>query len=403
MPSRSNRWFIFPALCLFGAAMFFGGRFSAPSRVAQINSAPSVVDSISPQKVAAPEVTPAPVEKIKSSAPALVREPDWQQLSSQPRTPARVSALAAMLERLAASDPTRAMALAQAEGNLQTRDIFTQAVLRGWASTAPENAANWALNLTDDNAREAAMASVFAGAAADPDAAIRVATLACDKDADQAIGFGDSLIDTFCKDGNFEAAARFAATADGNRRSFWLAEAYSKWSALQPEQAAQAVLAISDPDERNEALHGIIGGWSTADPVALTHFIAQQPDGGEHGAMLGQALESWVRVDPVAAAEWMNASAKSTDMDEGEAAVARMNDLKSEVAVGWAESITDKTLRSQVLGDVLRGWALADPTAAKHYFDTSANLQPAERQQISEILATADQLSNNSSPAVNAN
>jgi len=391
-PYRAIALIFFTAI--FGAVMFLAGRYSVPRTIFQTISPPANTVAAAPEKSPVHEVTSGKEENKRPSVLAGWQESDWQQLSGQLRTPARVTALATMLEKLAATDSQRALFLAQAEGNLKTRDLFTQAVLRGWAGTAPDKAADWALNLADDNAREAAMASVFAGAVANPDAAIRVAGLAADKDPDNAIGFGNSLIDTFCEAGNFEAAARFAGNANAGQRSFLLAEAYSKWSALQPEPAAQAALAISDPDTRSEALHGIVGGWSAADPVALTHFIAQLPAGGERGAMLGQALQSWVRVDPIAASQWMNASDKGADMDEGVASVARMNELKPEVAIGWAESITDKNLRSEVLGEVLRSWVLENPTVARHYFDATSDLLPTQRQEIRDILTTADQLTN---------
>ena len=383
--------------------MFFAGRFSAPEKISQTISPPVNTFAVSPEKSAVHEMASVTEAQKKPVVASGWQESDWHQVSGQLRTPARIAELVAMLEKLATTDPQRALSLAQAEGNLKTRDTFTQAVLRGWASTAPDKAADWALNLADDNARETAMSSVFAGAVTNPDAAIRVASLAAVKDPGNAVGFGNSLIDTFCEAGNFEAASRFAGDANAGQRSFWMAEAYTKWAALQPEQAAQAALTIADPDIRNEALHGIVGGWSGADPVALTQFIAQQPAGGERGAMLGQALQSWVRVDPVAASQWMNASDKSADLDQGEASVARMNEIKPEVAVTWAESITDKNLRSEVLGDVLRSWILENPTVARHYFDATTDLQPKQREEISEILANADQLTNISSQPGNAN
>ena len=57
-------------------------------------------------------------------------------------------------------------------------------------------------------------------------------------------------------------------------------------------------------------------------------------------------------------------------------------------AVEWAGTINDANLRSQALNDVLRNWVQTDFTAAKSFFDTTPDLLPADRQQISEIITS---------------
>lgn len=319
-------------------------------------------------------------------------EKQWQLLRLQSGTRARNAALAAMLEKLAALDPDRAMALAKAEVNLKLRDSLVQAALHGWARLSPANAANWALALTDPSAREAALTSVFAGAlAVDPEAAVRVCSLVCQQDPGGAAGYGSRLIDALSEAGNFAAAAQLAGQGDGatTQRAIWMAEAYSKWAELQPDQAAAAAAAITDPDARNEALHGVVGGWAASDPAGLAQFLSQQPSGGDRGLMLGQALQSWVGQDPAAAANWINDNTATfgPDLDQGVESVATLNTIKPDLAVNWAESIDDETLRSTALTDILRNWVQTDFSAAQAYFNTTQDLQPADRQQIAEIIA----------------
>jgi len=318
-------------------------------------------------------------------------EKQWQSLLSQPGTVARNAALAAMLEKLAVQDPERAMALAKGEVNLKLRDSLVQAALHGWARSSPTNAANWALALTDPSAREAALTSVFAGTlAVDPEAAVRICNLVCQQDPGGAAGYGSRLIDALSEAGDFVAAAQLAGEGDGTvQRSIWMAEAYSKWAELQPAQAAAAAVAITDPDTKNEALHGVVGGWASTDPAGLANFLSQLPSGGDRGLMLGQALQSWVGQDPVAAANWINANATAfgQDLDQGVESVATLNTLKPDLAVAWAESIYNDQLRSTALTDILRNWALTDPSAARNFFETTQDLQPADQQQIAEIFA----------------
>lgn len=235
------------------------------------------------------------------------------------------------------------------------------------------------------------MKTVFdSAAAADPDEAVRVANLMMQQGVDGMEGYGSSLIDALCASGNFQTAAAFAASGDSAQNSGWLGEMYSQWAALQPEEAAQAAMAITDPNTQKWALHGIVGGWAQADPAGLTQFLSQLPPGGDRGQMVGQALENWVRQDPAAAADWINNSDMGADLDQGIAAVASMDlsedNFTPDVAVSWAESINDNTLRSQALTSVLRNWIYIDLPAATSYFNTTTDLLPADRQQIGEMI-----------------
>jgi hypothetical protein len=274
---------------------------------------------------------------------------------------------------------------------LKLREALVHASLRGWGSTAAGDAADWALAHLDDSARDSAMAAVFSGAAARPESALQAAKKICADHPSEATGYGNSAIDALCDAGNFSTALELiAGSADNVQRSIWTAEAYSRWAALQPDQAAQAAAALTDPTARTEALHGVIGGWAQADPAALTHFLAELPAGGDRGSMLGQALQSWVRQDPKAAVAWINGREASSDYDEGIAAVASVNILKPNQALTWAETISDPRLRSETVAEVLHGWTLEDLAAAKKYFATTTNLLPEDRRRIGEIIATGE-------------
>ena len=377
---------------LFAAAGFLAGRLSVRHAGAGPDSpaADAAVDpATTPDKSSAAAAARAggetPANPAKSSAGWDERQ--WSRLLAQPGNPARNAALAALLENLAAVDPDRAMALARAEGNLKLRDSLTQASLRGWARLSPTNAAAWAFARPDANARETALSSVFAGlVAADPNQAVSLGKMLIQQHPDEAISCGSRLIDTLCAAGNFEAAAQLAGGGNKEQRSFWEAGAYAKWAEFQPEQAAAAAAALTDPELRNEALHGIVGGWAEADPVALVQFVTKLPPETDRSSILSQALQYWVKHDAEAASQWINGHEAGPEMDEGVAAVATMESVKPDVAIGWADSITNPTLRSETLATVIRGWMTADLPAARQYFENTTDLLPEDRQQIAEAL-----------------
>ena len=326
-------------------------------------------------------------------------EARWKELMSQPGTVACNAALAEMLKKLAATDPKRAMALAQAEGNRKLRADLQQAALSGWASTAPEDASDWALALSNQSERSAAILTVLTSAVAtDPDGAVRVVKFIMQQDPSGDGGYGSSLVDALCNAGNFEIAAKFAADGDDSERSFWMGEAFSQWAEFQPEQAAAAAMAINDPKMQNQALHGIAGGWAQADPAGLAQFLSLMPPGTDRGNMMGQAVWSWVRTDPASAADWINNSDMGADLDQAILAVASKDltedDFTPGTAISWAESIQDDTLRSEALRNVLCNWLAMDRAAATSYFNATANLLPADQQKVGNVIAN---ISSNSS------
>ncbi len=375
---------------------FFAGRMSVPRGLTQASVSPTPdVTAAVPGKHAEsnPEVEPPQPNSQPVSSAMAGRWDDslWRELISQPGTVARNQRLATLLESLAATDPLRALSLAQQENNLKLRETLVHASLRGWGSTAAGDASDWAWAHTDGGARDSAMAAVFSGAAARPESALQSAKKICADHPGEATGYGNSAIDALCDAGNFSTALELiSGSADNVQRSIWTAEAYSRWAALQPDQAAQAAAALTDPTARTEALQGVIGGWAQADPAALTHFLAQQPAAGDRGSMLGQALQSWVRQDPKAAVAWINDHEASSDYDEGIAAVASVNFVKPSQALTWAEAIFDPHLRSETVAEVLHGWALEDLPAAKQYFANTTTLLPEDRRRISEIIATSE-------------
>ena len=395
-PAASNRPNGLLIVCgiLLGVAGFFVGRLSVrvhDDGVTSSNAAVITVTNVIIPDGAITVLPPKVTEKPVGETSTAWEEKKWDELESQPGSPARNAALAAMLEKLATAKPDQAMKLAAAESNLKLHESLLQAALHGWARTAPSNAANWALALPDSDDRERALSTVFAGAiATNPDATVELGKSfiqpLMSQDPAEAAQYGNRMIDALCDAGNFEAAAKMAGS-DQDSSSRWMAEAYSKWAEFQPEQAAQAAAALSDPVLRSQALHGIVGGWAEANPEALVQFVTQLPPDSENESLMSQSLQRWAKIDPDAASAWINKKESSPAMDAGVASVATMDSLKPEVAIGWAESVVDPKLRSETTVTVLRNWLTTDLTAAKNYFDTTKNLLPADREEVAGVIA----------------
>lgn len=376
-------------LCLglcFALGFITGKKSARPIQVIQASAQPAtiVTNTVTVvQKVSTAENNASPTASNRWS------DSEWQQLLALPATLDRNAKLAELLEKLAAVDPARAMALAQAQGNLKLRQELVLSALHGWARKSPTDAANWAMALPNSGNRDAALSSVFAGAvAADPNAAIAMGQKLMQQNPGDALGCGSRLIDALCDSGNFSVAAALAANGSSDQRNAWMAEAFSKWASFQPDAAAQAAQAIDDPQVRNQALHGIVGGWAEADPAGLAQYLGQMPASADRGQMLGQALKSWVQTDPLAAADWMDKNSNlGPDIDQGAAQAATLESVPTDISIGLAEGISDPQLRSATLTSVLRDWAYNNLPAAENYLQSTTDLTPADRKQLTEVMS----------------
>jgi hypothetical protein len=321
-------------------------------------------------------------ENRSAPTPRLIR---CQNLAAQPPSPEREIALIAALEDLAAADPTQALALAGAESDAQLRQKLLYAVLRFWAGVAPEAAARGAFALPEAE-RGAAMAAVFAGAAGPADDVVRLACRLCQCDPVRAGDYGEALISALSEKGEDGAAVRFALAAapaeEGEERVKWLQSAFSNWAQREPELAALASFRLPDAGARFEALMAVIPHWVQIDPTGAASVVRTLPEEVDRRNLIGETLRQWVTLDPVEAADWMSRLDPNPDLDPGTVALATLPPLvarRPDVAISWAESISDPQLRSHTLAEIVRQWASSDPPAARSYLAHSTQVLDDDR------------------------
>jgi len=217
----------------------------------------------------------------------------------QDRSPAET------LEALAAHDASRALSLALGEPDNERRQEFLQAVLRGWASSAPEAAADWAL--TQPHIESGlAMAAVFNGATHNPDNAVSLALRLTAQHPGNSSSYGSYLIFGLAQFGEFERAASFAASSAADVQVDLLTAAYSYWAKQQPERAVFAALRLEDPGKQDAAFQAAVGGWARTSPQELTATASRLPEGPDRTLALTTGLRSWIEKDPAAAADWIS-------------------------------------------------------------------------------------------------
>ena len=377
-PTPSRRWST-TALCLCGLPAALAG-YALGRGILPRDSSTSPTPAI----IAA---SPDRARPARSASSADDLETRWKKLAAEAHTPASARACSDLLENLARTDPQRALALALAEGNWRLRDQLRDAALRGWGATAPDAAADWAMNNRLD-VRMQCVSAVLTGAAENPRDAVRVALRLCKADPEPAADYGHTLISALIdKTGDFSAAAAFAAAVGTERRHMLLDSAYFQYARHQPEKALSALAAITDDTVRESARAGLFSGWADADAHQLAEYAQKLPVGEDRAQAFAAALPRWVERDPAAATEWIGQFDPAPDLDAGVATVATLPSLishKPEIAMEWAGNITDQGQRLITKHAVFIQWAENDLAAARRFAEASRNEE--ERDMMREAL-----------------
>lgn len=278
--------------------------------------------------------------------------------------------LLAAIERIARQNPSQAMELALAENNPRLRRRLIRTTLHIWAKTAAAAAADWILSQSRPELNQTAfMAALFDGLADDPSAAAELVRHINEKYPSQAGLCGGTLI------------AMLDENPDSSHATL-VASAFGVWANYQPENAAASAMKIADDNVRSAALDAVISTWEQIRPQGVADFAeANLPASNQKTLALSQSLVFWAAQNPAAAANWINQFGPSAQFDQGEAAIATQQQTMQQpnLALSWAQIITDPNLRSRTISAIVETWTLSDPAAALNFTQNSADLLPDDR------------------------
>jgi hypothetical protein len=209
----------------------------------------------------------------------------------------------AAMEQFAMRDPAAAFSAAMASADEPTRRNLLAAALRGWAQVDLSSAGKWLLSQSYLDHRDGFLA-LFAGAAAQPEEAIRFAREIARTNSAEGDVCREALISAFCNAGRYEQAARYGSDVSEGAGAR-LNTIYSRWAAQTPESAWQSALALKENELRLAALEGAVHAWSGTDPRALAENARQLASGPERTLALTIALRAWLDRDLDAASAWV--------------------------------------------------------------------------------------------------
>jgi hypothetical protein len=143
-----------------------------------------------------------------------------------------------------------------------------------------------------------------------------------------------------------------------------------------------AVAGLSTPQLRAEAFEAAVAGWAATDPAGLAKCATLQAAEADRLYALHSAFGEWVSRDLIGASEWLCGRPPGAEFDVGAAAVATAGPLVTlwpELALNWAETVTDTGLRSGTIASIVHEWAKNAPVEAYHYAKTSSDLLATDR------------------------
>ena len=363
------------AFCLLG--YLAGSQSSTPASA--VNKKPTA--TLSADSRANPR---AATDSLQPEIIVLAPADPWRQFSAAPHTSLLEKKRLVALEEIAATDHRRAFALAATETNWRRRTLLCNAALRGWASTDPNAAAQFALTLPEAERREAVTA-LFSGASNNPTIAATLAAAICAQDPALAEDHGRALIDTLAEVGAYSVLTQFAANDTSGHSADWLHVAFGKWAEREPAAALQALDSLPTPTARQAAFQGLVLGWSMADPHELATYAVSLPAGENRSLAMQQALTQWMTHDPDAATQWVMRFDPGTEFDLSAATVATSPKLIAQqpaIALGWAQSILEPALRESTLTTLAHEWAGQNRAAAQRLITETVGLSPEDRNTL---------------------
>ena len=238
---------------------------------------------------------------------------------------------------------------------------------------------------SDDSAWQSVLAQV---ARADSVLAMRFAAKIVEYRPEVAQIAYAAVLDTLAQRGEFTAATlALAQISNGEMKSHLVTNLALQWGRENPMRAIEWLQSLSSDLNRREAFVAVSRIWAEGHPEQAANFALNLPAGELRRDFLAAALTSWVEKNPGAATAWIDQLNPQPDLDSAAARIARIPSLiqtRVDVALGWAESISDGNERIMALDSIVALWADRDRPAAIAYIQNSPALTAAQKATLLE-------------------
>ncbi|SUS06578.1 hypothetical protein DF3PB_30031 [uncultured Defluviicoccus sp.] len=167
-----------------------------------------------------------------------------------------------------------------------------------------------------------------------------------------------------------ELAAQLPA---GDVRNRYITQVLAGMARSLPENAAELAAALADLCPFDAALTAITDVWVQNNPHDAAVWVARLSDGDTRSSLLREITERWSRVDALAAGDWLATLAADEIREQAvHAYIDQVAPRYPRLAAPWALTFADEGMRSKELGNLIRNWRQADPSAAMAWINGAA-------------------------------
>ena len=289
-----------------------------------------------------------------------------------------------MIRYWAESDPVAAAEWVEGNAKGAGRIGAIQTVAVAWANQSMSGAVDWLKGLPKGEEQQAGLLSAaYEAARTEPIEALR---LAVELPATQ--GREDLVKHAVAQWGTTEpqAAAEWAnQIGEEELRDRALAAVTTAWGATDPVAAAGwAVQAIKAGKPQEDAVVGIVQQWVQKEPEEAAAWVLKFPEGNVRNSAMENLTLLWADQDLEQAGNWVQGLEASASRDLAMGAYVRKLGLMfPEVAVAWAEEITNEGTRNAQLEAVAENWMARDEAAARAWVAQSPLSEEAKARVLS--------------------
>ena len=183
-----------------------------------------------------------------------------------------------------------------------------------------------------------------------------------------------------------EDAVKWAESLTVEGKTQALEEAVESWVGKDTD-AAVAYMANMDQGERDAIMKEVVEQWGrkgAESQPAAAEWVASQPEGKGKVDATGEIVGQWMRSDSVAASTWLGEQPEGDAKDRGISALLRDRSVREdpELAVAWADSISNQEMRSEQVERSARSWLASDRAAALEYLEESNSLSAEQKTEL---------------------
>lgn len=263
----------------------------------------------------------------------------------------------ALLRSWGRRQPMDAVAACQDIPAGERRSLAYSGALEGWALTAPEAAAKWAVENLSSAYRRAAVGRIGrVWAREEPKKAADWAT-AQSHEIDRIFVLSE-VLESWADVYGPDAAEWATKLPAGKFRDLMVSKAVFRWADYFPKTTAEWLMMNS---EHNWLLPRVLAKWAAHDQAAATIWVGQIANEALALQCRMAIVNEWALYNPKTASEWAQANLQGENLSValGEILINWGAEYPLE-ALDWLKTLEPESERTALARTVMQAWALAD-------------------------------------------